>query len=62
MAKVKLIAGIVSVHGKIGSYCYRTYENGTITLSRMPKKSDKEMTEAQKKATGTIWQRCTESQ
>ena len=49
MAKVKLMAGIVSVHGKIGSYCYRTYKNGTITLSRMPRKSDKEQTEAQKK-------------
>ncbi len=49
MAKVKLMTGIVSLHGRIGNYCYRTYKNGTITLSRMPKKSDKEMTEAQKK-------------
>ena len=49
MAKVKLMTGIVSVHGKIGSYCYRTYKNGTVVLSRMPRKSDKEQTDAQKK-------------
>jgi type I restriction-modification system DNA methylase subunit len=49
MAKVKLMTGILSVHGKIGSYCYRTYKNGTVVLSRMPRKSDKEQTEAQKK-------------
>ena len=49
MAKVKLIAGIMSLHGKIGGYCYRTYKNGTITLSRMPRKSDTPRSEAQKR-------------
>lgn len=49
MAKVKLMTGIMSLHGKMGNYCYRTYKSGTVVLSRMPKKSDKPATDAQKK-------------
>lgn len=49
MAKVKLMTGIMSLHGRMGSYCYRTYKNGTVVLSRMPKRSDKPATDAQKK-------------
>ncbi len=49
MAKVILMAGVMSLHGKIGNYCYRTYKNGTITLSRIPKKNRKAATDAQKR-------------
>lgn len=49
MAKVKLMSGIASLHGRIGDYCYRTNKNGTVIMSRLPRKSDKEKTEAQKK-------------
>ena len=48
MAKVTLIAGIMSLHGRLGDYCYRTYKNGNIVVSRMPQKSQKEPTAAQK--------------
>ena len=49
MAKVKLMAGIVSLQGKIGNYCYRTMKSGTIVMSRMPRRSNKPLTQAQKK-------------
>lgn len=48
MAKVQLLAGVMSLHGKVGNYCYRTYKNGTIILSRIPQKSNKAPTAAQK--------------
>lgn len=49
MAKVTLMAGITSLHGRIGDYYYRTNKNGNVIMSRLPRKSDKEKTEAQKK-------------
>ncbi len=49
MAKVKLMAGIESLHGKMGKYYYRTYKNGTIVLSRLPQKRKKIASEGQKK-------------
>ena len=49
MAQVTLMAGIVSLHGKLGEYCYRTCKNGKVILSRMPTKSNKPITDAQKK-------------
>lgn len=49
MAQVTLMAGIVSLHGKLGEYCYRTCKNGKVILSRMPTKSNKPITNAQKK-------------
>ena len=49
MTRVKLMAGIVSLHGKLGDYCFRTYKNGNVIMSKMPRKSDKPMTDAQKR-------------
>lgn len=49
MAKVILMAGIISLRGKLGNYCYRTYKNGTIVMSRLPKASKKAPSEAQKR-------------
>ena len=49
MAQVTLMAGIVSLHGKLGEYCYRTCKNGKVILSRMPAKSNKPISDAQKK-------------
>ena len=48
MAKVQLLAGVMSLHGKVGNYYYRTNQNGTIILSRIPCKSNKAPTAAQK--------------
>ena len=48
MAKVKLMAGIISLHGKIGNYCYRTYKNGNVIVSRLPEKHTTTPTAAQK--------------
>lgn len=39
MAKVILIAGIQSLHGRLGGVYYRTLKNGQVVMCRMPKKN-----------------------
>jgi hypothetical protein len=49
MAKVTLMAGIVSLRGKVGEVYYRTTKKGEIQLCKMPSKSERTMSVAQKK-------------
>ena len=49
MAKVILMAGIMSLRGKIGKVYYKTLKDGQVLMCRMPKKSPKAPSEAQKR-------------
>ena len=41
MAKVTLMAGIASLHGKIGDVYYRTMKNGVVVMCKLPQKRRK---------------------
>ena len=48
MAKVDTIAGVVSLHGKMGKVCFRTLKSGQVIMCRLPRKRvQKKASEAQ---------------
>lgn len=49
MAKVTFIAGIASLHGKVGDVYYRTTQRGEVVMCRMPRKTTVTASTAQKK-------------
>ena len=48
MAKVTMIAGIASIHGKMDKVCFRTLKSGQVIICRLPRKRvQKQVSEAQ---------------